>query len=63
MNGLIPVLALVAGLRTTFSLSRPGTTNSPGPFLPSSLPINSVSDSKTVETCFLERPVFVASLV
>src|SRR5207244_2124742 len=38
VNGLIPCLALVAGRRTTLSLSRPGTVNRPGPFLLSSWP-------------------------
>src|SRR2546423_14789215 len=42
VNGLMPCLALVAGLLTRFSLIRPGIVNRPGPFLPSSLLMRSV---------------------
>src|SRR3954447_12505950 len=60
LNGLTPCLALVAGLSTTLSLSRPGTTKIPGPFLPRSLAIDSLIASKTSEICFLLSPVFSA---
>ena len=42
VNGLMPGRALVAGLLTILSLSRPGTTKMPGPFLPRSLAISSL---------------------
>ena len=32
VKGLMPLRALVAGLRTLLILSRPGSTNSPAPF-------------------------------
>ena len=35
VKGCVPWRALVAGLRTVFSLSSPGMVNTPGPFLPS----------------------------
>jgi hypothetical protein len=60
VNGFLPGFALVAGFRTTLSFSRPGMTNWPGPFLPSSLPISSPSAAKTPAICFLPRPVFSA---
>ncbi len=58
VNGLVPFFSLVAGLCTTLSFRRPGMINRPGPFLPSSLPINSPSEAKTTAICFLLSPVF-----
>src|SRR5262249_25504746 len=63
VNGLMPGFALVAGLRTTLSLSRPGIWKWPGPFLPSSRLIRSLSAENTLEICFFDRPVFSAIVV
>src|SRR5262249_41860459 len=59
--GWMPSRALVAGLRTVLSLSRPGMVKTPGPFLPSCPLIRAVSLSKTSRTCFLLSFVSVAS--
>jgi hypothetical protein len=55
VNGFLPGRALVAGLRTTLSFRRPGRTNWPGPFLPSSLAIRSFSAVKAPAIWFLDR--------
>src|SRR5262249_3356563 len=57
--GWMPSRALVAGLWTFFSFSRPGMVKTPGPFLPSCALIRSVSASKTATTCFLLSWVLV----
>src|SRR5262249_24989457 len=57
VKGLIPCLALVASLWTTLSLSKPGTTNTRGPFLPKCPLINSANPSNTLATCFFVRPL------
>src|SRR5262249_59899611 len=57
VKGLIPCLALVAGLCTTLSLSKPGTTKTLGPFFPSGSLINSANPSKTLAPCFFVRPL------
>jgi hypothetical protein len=62
VNGFVPGRALVAGLRTTLSFRRPGRTNWPRPFLPSSLAISAPRAEKTAATSFLPRPVVSASV-
>ena len=62
VNGLIPLRALVAGLRTTLTFIIPGTLKTPGPRLPRFLPISFASSSKTLATCLLVRPVFSANV-
>ena len=46
VKGLIPLRALTAGFWITMTFSRPGTTNTPGPFLPTAF---SISTEKAVE--------------
>src|SRR5687768_11622212 len=57
VNGLMPGRALVAGLRMTLSLTRPGMLKTPRPFLPRSFLIMSPRTSITEEICFLLSPV------
>src|SRR6185436_20705973 len=59
VNGLIPLRALVAGFSTTVIFIRPGTVNTPAPFLPTARPISVDSASSTPETCL--RVSFVPS--
>src|SRR5262245_1766100 len=61
LNGFGFRPAFVAGFFTSFSLTRPGITNSLGPFfLRSSDLIRSSSASKTAATCFGSRLTFSA---
>src|SRR5262245_55439471 len=60
LKGLGFLVALVAGLTIRLSLSRPGTVNTPGTFLPSSRWIRSERASKNWVTCLRLRPVFSA---
>src|SRR5687768_10940610 len=57
VKGLIPLRALVAGLLITLIFIRPGTLNTPGPFLPTALPICFASASKTDDTCLRDSSV------
>ena len=63
VKGLTPCFSLVAGLRITLSFNRPGMVKMPGPFLPRSLAIKSLSPLKTLAMSFLLKPVLVASSV
>src|SRR5439155_16477584 len=60
VKGLIPLRALVAGLWTTLIFTRPGSANTPGPFLPTADSICSDRAAKTELTCLRARPVFAA---
>jgi hypothetical protein len=57
VKGLMPLRALVAGLRSTVIFIRPGTVNTPAP-LPTARPV-SVGQSRSGETCL--RVSFVPS--
>src|ERR1700722_2158899 len=61
VNGLIPLRGLVAGLWITVIFIRPGTANTPGPFLPTLRPINPESASSTAATFFRDSSVSWAS--
>src|SRR5947209_1549182 len=63
VNGLIPLRALTAGLFTIESFIRPGTTNIPGPFLPTAFLICPDSDSNTADTCLRDNSVSLAMFV
>src|SRR5580704_14624697 len=54
VNGLMPLRGLVAGLCCTVIFIRPGTANTPGPFLPTFLLISSDKPSSTFATSFRE---------
>src|SRR4051812_5591385 len=60
VKGLIPLRALVAGLWTTLIFTRPGSANTPGPFLPTADPIWSDRAANTAFTCLRDRAVFSA---
>src|SRR5690625_1622114 len=60
VKGLMPLRALVAGFLTVLILSRPGSTNSPAPFLCRWRSMTLLRLSSTSLTCFLVRPVFSA---
>src|SRR5690606_18890556 len=60
VNGLRPLRALLAGLFTVFSLSRPLKLNSPTPRLPRSAAMMAVSVSNTSFTLLAFRSVAVA---
>src|SRR3954471_14890644 len=60
VKGLIPLRALVAGLWTTLIFTRPGTANTPGPFLPTAFPIWVARASNTADTCLRDSAVFSA---
>src|SRR3954462_6196328 len=63
VKGLIPLRALVAGLWTTLIFTRPGTANTPGPFLPTAPLISRARASNTALTCLRDRAVFSAIAV
>ena len=52
--------ALVAGFWITLIFTRPGSANTPGPFLPTADSICCDSAAKTALTCLRARPVFSA---
>src|SRR5262245_58409797 len=58
VKGSLRLPALRAGTWRSFSLSRSGITNSPGPFLPSSRLMSSLRPAKMPATSFFDRPVF-----
>src|SRR6476619_415097 len=57
VKGLIPLRALVAGFWITVIFIRPGTANTPEPFLPTADPISCDRASKTELTCLRESSV------
>src|SRR5690606_25236500 len=60
VKGLTPLRALVAGFFTVVIFIRPGTVNSPTPFLLTLREISDSSSSSTDDTCLRFRPVVVA---
>src|SRR5688500_10045226 len=60
VKGLIPLRALVAGFWITLIFIRPGTANTPGPFLPTADWISPDSASNTDFTCLRDSSVFSA---
>src|SRR5688500_13444155 len=63
VKGLIPLRAVVAGLWTTLIFTRPGSANTPGPFLETALPIWVARAAKTALTCLRDSSVFSAIAV
>src|SRR3954468_11273438 len=57
VKGLIPLRALVAGFWITVIFIRPGTANTPEPFLPTADPISCDRASNTDTTCLRDSSV------